>query len=369
MTAIGELPTLGVEEEFLLVDAVTRAPAGAAPLVVKHAQESLGDQVGGELFPSMIETRSVPASALADLRADLARVRTGVTAVAGEIGCRVAASGTSVVPESGLLEVSDHSRYRRLAAEYGPLVTGDQGAGVCGCHIHLGVPDRERAVRLGGHLRPWLPVLQAVAANSPFHAGRDTGHASWRSLRWAQWPGAGPMPRFTDAAAYEATVDALVGSGMLLDRRMVYWYARPSESYPTLEVRVADTNADLDGVILLAGLLRGLAAVLLAEDRDGVPVPEVPDPLLLAAHWRAARDGLGGLGFDPVAGRTVPAVDLVEALIERAGPGLAAAGDLTAVRELWRGVRARGGGADRQREAFRVRGDLRDVVDAVAVVR
>ncbi|WP_405018007.1 glutamate--cysteine ligase [Kitasatospora sp. NBC_00070] len=363
----GQVPTIGVEEEFLLADRHSRAAVGAAPTVLKAAAELLGDQVGGELFPTMVETRTVPVHTLAQLRDELLRLRTGVAAAADRADCRAVASGTMVIPSATRLDVSDHDRYRRMVAEYGPLVHGDQGAGVAGCHIHLGVPDRESGVQLANHLRPWLPTLQAIAANSPFHDGRDTGYAGWRTLRWAQFPGAGPTPLCADAAEYDALLDRLVDSGLLLDRRMAYWHARPSERFPTVEIRVCDVNADAGVVVLLAGLARALATVLLAEVARGVRPPQVPDLLLRAAHWRAARDGLPGAGIDLTTGAPAPAVELVERLLRRIAPGLAAAGDTATVHSLWTELRRDGGGAERQRAAHRRRYDLRDVVDAVTL--
>ncbi|WFB07597.1 glutamate--cysteine ligase [Streptomyces sp. LX-29] len=364
---IEDLPTIGVEEEFLLTDHATRAPVPCAPVVIKRARESLGDQVGDEFVPSMLETRTRPVATLGDLRRELLRLRAGVAAAAAEVGCRAVASGTPVVPPRGRPEVTDKDRYLRMVAEYGPLATGDQGLAVCGCHVHLGVADRDHAVRLGNHLRGWLPTLQSLAGNSPFYAGQDSGYASWRTMRWAQWPGSGPTPHLPDAAAYDALVDSLVDSGMLLDRTMVYWYARPSERFPTVELRVADVSAAPETVLLVAALARALAAVLLAEVRHGTPAPAIPDALLLAAHWRAARDGLGGAGVDLHSGRPRPAVELVDALVERAAPGLEAAGDLALVREVWGRLRATGDGATRQRAAFHRRGRLSDVVDEFAL--
>lgn len=361
------VPTIGVEEEFLLADRDSRAATGAAPTVLKTAGELLGDQVGCELFPTMVETRTVPVHTLDELRGELHRLRAGVATAAAEAGCRAVASGTTVIPSNTRLEVSEQDRYRRMATEFGPLIDGDQGAGVAGCHIHLGVPDRESAVQLAVHLRPWLPTLQSIAANSPFHDGRDTGYADWRSMRWAQLPGAGPTPLLADAADYDALVDQLISSGMLFDRRMIYWHARPSERFPTVEIRVCDVNADPDVVLLLAGLARALAAVLLAEIARGVRPSQVPDQLLRAAHWRAARDGLTGHGVDLATGHPAPAVELVERLLHYVAPGLAAAGDTDTVHSLWTELRGRGGGAERQRAAHRRRYDLRDVVDAVAL--
>ncbi|MFJ8387744.1 glutamate-cysteine ligase family protein [Streptomyces sp. NPDC094438] len=251
-----DVPTVGVAEEFFLTDRRTRATVACAPAVIKGAQAVLGDQVGAELFTTIVETRTRPVAILSALRRELLWLRSGVATAAGAVGCRAVASGTAIVTPSGRSEATDGARCLRMAAEYAPLVTGDRSTDVCGCHIHIVTPDREEAVQLGNHLRPWLPTLQAPAANSPFHGGQVSGYASWRTIRRGTWPGTGPAPPLADAAAYNTLVDVLVASGMLLDRRMVYRHARPSEHCPTLEVRVADVSADLDTVLLLTGLTR-----------------------------------------------------------------------------------------------------------------
>lgn len=365
--ASGTVPTFGVEEEFFLADSETRATVARAPDVIKYAQERLGDRVGPELFTTTVETRTCPVGTLDEMRRELRRLRRGVGEAADEAGCRVVASGTPVVPFRGHREIVEEPRYRELADRYGPFISDDRLTGACACHVHVAVPGREEAVRLCDHLRPWLPVLQAVAANSPFQEGRDSGFASWRALHFGRWPHVGPTPLFRDAAAYDALVGTLIDSGMLQDRKHVYWYARPSENWPTLEIRVPDVNADPDVVLLVASLTRALVGVLLSDVRRDVPPPDTADPVLRAAHWRAARDGLRGSGLDPLTGRLHPAPELVDRLIARATPALEEAGELPFVRSAWHHLRASGGGAELQRAAYARRGDLRDVVDLLTV--
>ena len=360
------VPTVGVEEEFLLVDTVSRTAVPCAPAVLARARALFGpDQVQAELFSTQVEIASRPCSGLADLRADLYRLRRGVADAARVVGCRPVASGTAVLQAAVPVGVTDEPRYRRLADTFGPAAQA-QKEGVCGCHVHVGIDDRNEAVQVGNMLRPWLPVLGAIAANSPFRHGRDSGYASTRALIWSNWPTAGPAPYFASAKAYDALVDVLVDSGMLLDRRMVYWYTRLSEHCPTLEIRVADVNADLNTVVLLSALVRGLCGALLSRVRAGGPAPAVSDELLNAAHWRAAHDGLDGLGLDLVARRLRPVWELVEQLVEQAAPGLEAAGDGGTVLSLLERLRRLGGGTARQRAAYGRRGELFDVVDDLA---
>jgi carboxylate-amine ligase len=357
--------TPGVEEEFLLVDHTTGVAVPCAPAVVQRAAATLGaHRVQAELFPTQIEIASAPCTTLAELRADLGLLRRRVADEAGAAGCLPMACGTAVHPAAGPVPVTDTPRYRTMAGLYG-LIAEAQAEGVCGCHVHVGIADREEAVQVANALRPWLPTLEALAANSPFHHGRDTGYASTRTLIWCRWPTAGPTPHLRSAKAYDELVDTLVDSGMLLDRKMVYWFARLSEHYPTLEIRVADVNADLDTVLLLAALVRGLCGVLLDEVRAGRTGPSVDDTVLRAAHWRATRDGIDGLGLDPVSGRLRPAGELLDRLFLRAEPGLEAAGDRDTVVGLLDRLRRFGGGTARQRADYARRGRLQDVVDGL----
>ncbi|GAA2266389.1 MULTISPECIES: carboxylate-amine ligase [Kitasatospora] len=359
-----ELLSLGVEEEFLLVDRRSRRPVPRAPEVIAEAGLTLGGRVQAEFYPTQIEVCTSPVRTVDELRAELVFLRRTVAAVARSAGCLLVASGTPALPGHIPAEVTDNPRYRRMAEQFGAVADGN-GGGVCGCHVHLGTASRAQALALANQLRPWLPTVQALAVNSPFNEGRDSGFASWRAILWNRWPTVGPAP-ILDEAGYEELANTLVDSGLLLDRRMIYWYARPSEHVPTLELRVADVNADLDTAVLLALLLRGLATVLLAEVREGVPAPDVSGALLRAAHFQAARGGLDGAGVDPFTGRARPLRTLLEDLMLRAAPGLRDSGDLPLVEQLLAGLLASGTGANRQRAAFRRRGRLLDVVDALA---
>lgn len=254
--------------------------------------------------------------------------------------------------------MTDHPRYAQMAERFGAIA---DTPGLCGCHVHVGVCDRDLAVQVCNHLRPWRPVLQAMTANSPNSDGRDTGHASWRSVMWARWPSTGPTPYFRDLAHYEETVERLVASGVMMDAGMIYWYARPSANYPTVEVRVGDVCPTADNVTLVAGLVRGLVATVIDDIRAGRPAADVPDGLLAAAHWRAAHDGLEGDGVDPVTGTVGRAWEFVQRLVDRVRPALDRHGDSALVDDLLAGLRALGTGAERQRRA-RHEGGLREVL-------
>ncbi|MFD9519242.1 glutamate--cysteine ligase [Streptomyces sp. NPDC059979] len=358
------LLTMGVEEEFLLVDRHSRAPVGRGPRVIEAAARTLGPLVQPEFFTAQAEVCTTPTTSTAALRAELARLRAGLVGAAAGEDCLVLASGTPVIPPEHPLTVTPDERYLRMVVRF-PSAVGDYDRVVCGCHVHIGVPGRAQALELANRMRPWLPCLQALTANSPFDRGADTGYASWRAVEHARWPTVGPAP-VLDEASYERIANALVQCGALLDRRMIYWYARPSEHVPTLEIRVADVNARLDAPVLLAALARGLAAVMGPETEEGRPPPHLECGRLREAHRLAAVYGLDGDGLDPVTGARVPAWAVVDRLRERAAAGLAASGDASLVDTLLDRLRTEGDGASRQRAVHGRHGRLTDVVDSLA---
>lgn len=185
--------TVGVEEEYVLVERRTGIPVARGPLVVEAARAVLGDQAQPEFFGAQVEVCTRPTACLAELRSELALLRQVMAEAAAGEGCLLVATGTPVIPPGRPPTVTPGDRYGRMAARWPSLVRSYDGM-VCGCHIHLGVTGRGQALALANHMRPWLPILQALAANSPFSLGHDTGWASRRSVEHARWPGVGPAP-------------------------------------------------------------------------------------------------------------------------------------------------------------------------------
>ncbi|MFF4387063.1 MULTISPECIES: carboxylate-amine ligase [unclassified Streptomyces] len=351
--------TVGVEEEFLLVDAHSLRVVPAAPLVLATA-----GGLPGELHPEgtryQVEISTPIAHSAASLRAELAALRRTVGRAARAHGCRLLAAPSPVVALEGPLHLTDdeprqREQHRRFGALTDTLVS-------CGRHIHIGTLDVDTAVAVSNRIRPWLPTLIALAANSPFWGGRDTGHASWRAMAWSGWPSAGLPPHFTSTAHFRRSVQTLLGSGAALDTKMVYWDLRPSGHWPTLEIRAPDMSPDIDSAVLQAELARALVSTALREIAERQPEPAVRDDVLRLARWRAAHDGLEGFGLDPYTGTELPAADLAEALLDLVAPELAAAGDLDHAAKTLAGLLRDGSGAHRQRAVFARRQDLTDVL-------
>ncbi|GAA4426682.1 glutamate--cysteine ligase [Georgenia halophila] len=372
-----QVRTVGVEEEMLLVEGQTgqgmtlagqvlAEVAERSALAVEEGEEPgdvLGGVLEGELNEEQIEVGSQPHTDMAALAAELQRWRRRAGRAARQFGARVAAVGLSPVPIVPH-KVNDE-RYRRLTEQFG-LTAAEQIT--CGCHVHVSIADRSEAVAVIDRIRAWLPALVALSANSPFWQGRDTSYASYRSLVMSRWPSAGPTELFRSAEAYDKLVADMVDTGVIMDAGMVYFDARASQRYPTVEIRVADVCLDVADTVLIAALCRALVDRAATEASAGEEPLEVPVTLLRLAGWQAARQGISGDLLDPVTMRPAPAWEVLEVLLERLRPALRANGDETLVEDGLERIRLHGTGAARQRRVYQRTGSLEDVVaDTVRV--
>ncbi|HZQ76853.1 MAG TPA: glutamate--cysteine ligase [Acidimicrobiia bacterium] len=350
--------TLGVEEEFLVVDAATGALRAEGAAALPAARERLGEDVHAELHPSQIEITTPVAETLREIRAELRRMRGELAATLAERGDRLAATGTH--PSSPwTADPAINPQYEILETQYQQIAREQV---ICGTHVHVGIDDPELAIAVVNGVAPWLSPIVALAANSPFWGGRDTGYASYRTELWRRWPMAGTPAPFADRADYEALVESLFRTGSIDDHARIYWDVRPSARFPTVEFRVADVGMTVDDTVMTAGLVRALAVT---AARDGLPSKPVRPELIRAATWRAARYGIGADLVDVVAGTAVPARELIGGLLERLRPALAEAGDWDEVSELVGRTLADGTAADRQRRVWAATGKLESVVEFI----
>lgn len=307
-----------------------------------------------------VETNTRPCTSLNELGSELRRWRRAAAQAARAGGAQVAALATSPLPVAP--SITPNPRYREMVDKFG--LTAEQQL-TCGCHIHVEVGSDDEGVAVLDRIRGWLPTLLALSGNSPFWQGEDTGYASFRSQMQNRWPSAGPTELFGSAQNYHATVRAMVESGVLIDEGMIYFDARLSRNYPTVEVRVADVCLHSDDAVLLAGLTRALVETAARGWRaDQSPTPFRVELLRLAA-WRAGRSGLDGSLID-LTGWPAPAQRVVRALIEHVRPALEDLGEYEVVHALTDALFGRGNGATMQRDVCRRGGSLADVVaDAV----
>lgn len=353
---------VGVEEELMLVDPATGMLTAVAGRALRAPEEGGPDAapVEAELFLQQLESQTPPSVDLTEVAGHLASSRRAMGEAARAAGAAAVATATAVLVDDDL-RITPKPRYRRIVEEYGEVA---RSAMACAMHVHVDVVDEEEAVRALGGVAPWLPVLLAVSANSPYAHGRDTGYASWRYQTWSRWPSHGSGGGYADADDYRRTTGTLLEWGAALDDGMLYLDARPSRTYPTLELRVADVCGDLEDAVLVTALARALVATE-AERAPGT-APSWREELQRAASWRASRYGLSERLVDPRQSALVPAREAITSLLHHTRDALDAAGDLALVEDQVERLLARGNGATQQRRTYERTGRLLDVVaDAV----
>lgn len=350
--------TLGVEEEFLLVDPGSGRPRAVGQAVLAASTDG---ELTAELQQEQVETATEPCGTLDELSGQIRSARAAAASAAADVGVALVPLATSPLAVEPTIMPS--KRYAEMARRF--ALTVAEGL-TCGCHVHVAVDSPDEGVAVMDRIRPWLAPLLAISANSPFWHGEDSGYQSYRTQAWQRWPTAGPYAPFGSAAAYRRFVETALGTDTLLDEGMIYLEARLSRRLPTVEVRVADVCREPDDAVLVAGLVRALVQTAADAAAQGSAPDQVRTEVLQLAEWRASRWGMEAELLDPRTWRPAPAAEVLDALVAHVGPALEDAGDLGLVRELLDAVLRRGTGASRQREVLSRTGDLAEVVrDAV----
>lgn len=335
--------TFGLEEEFVLLDPRTLTTRDVGLQAVEQLRGIGPGLVVREFFPSQIEYATPVCRTVGEALADVAAFRRRLAEWADAAGVVVASTGSPFAASERAPEL--HGRYATIAHDIAGLTTEHQ---LNGLHVHVGIPDRDAGIRASNFLRPWLPVLLALAANSPFWHGQDTGFASWRAIHSRRWTTHGIPPYFADAAEHDEARARLVGVGATSDAGTINWHTRLSAAHPTLEVRVCDAQLDPHSSVALAALIRAL--VVVGFDSD------VPRPTRYegwdAALWHAARHGTASTLVDPRSGRLVPAAVVIDALHDLIRPHLGDDDDRV-IDGFLADVAQGGGGAAQQRRAHR----------------
>jgi glutamate---cysteine ligase / carboxylate-amine ligase len=355
--------TLGVEEEYQVIDPETRALCPGAEDVLRRARRTLGeDRVVPELRASQLEVLTPVCRTLSEVRGELLRLRWGVIRAAEEAGVRIAAASTHPFSHWRDQPITAGERYEKILDRERRMAEEQV---VFGFHVHVGLSDREAAVQTMNRARLWLAPLLALSANSPFWMGEDTGYASYRTQIWGWLPTAGPPGPFSSLAEHDALVESLVATGGAMEANQIYWDMRLPQKLETVEIRVCDVCSSIDEAVMLAGLCRALVRTCHKGAENEKPYPEVRPEILRAAHWVASRYGLGADLVDVEAGHLAPAKEVVEKLLAFTRRALEEHGDWKEVSVLVGDTLKRGNGAVRQCQVYERSGKLGDVVDAL----
>jgi carboxylate-amine ligase len=306
--------TIGIEEEYLVVDRETRDLIKNPPAAMWDSlREVLGPQVTPEFLKAQIEVGTKVCTRLADAREDLATLRRDLSGVVKDYGAAIIASSTHPFANWSEQETTEQPRYLRLAADYQQVA---RQLVICGMHVHVGIEDNHLRIDLMNQIRYMLPHLLALSTSSPFWAGTDTGLLAYRLVIFKNLPRTGVPEEFSSWGEYERMIGVLVEAGLIEDATKLWWDIRPSARYPTLEMRVSDVCTRLDDAMTIAALYQCLLGYLFRLRRQNQRWRSY-SPLLISENmWRAQRYGTEGSLVDFGRGELVPYSDLIEELIE-----------------------------------------------------
>ena len=342
--------TMGVEEEYLLVERdtgalITKQPPGLQEKVanVRHGL------VARELFDSQIEIGTDVCSNVKELRADIWVLRQAVAEAAAEYGMAPIAASSHPIARWLQQQYTEAERYRAIAADLQGVI---RRLVISGMHVHVGIEDRDLRIDLMDQASYFLPHLLALSTSSPFWEGRDTGLRSYRMAVGEALPRTGIPEKFGSWSEFRRHIDVLVRAGIIEDSTMVWWYIRPSERYPTLEMRVTDLPTRMEDTVAVASMYVCLLRMLWRLKLENRRWRSYANFLLSENLWRAQRYGVGGELMDFGRGVLVPFGDLLEELIEMVMPD-AEALDCVAEIEHTRTICQRGTSADRQLATYR----------------
>ena len=361
----GDAYTLGVEEEYMLLDGDTLDLVQHVETVLAAAAgHELEESVNPELMQSVLEIATPVCHTAADVDAELRKLRAHVTGLARERGMRVGSAGTHPFSLFERQRITARDRYRHLVDQLQYVARREL---IFGLHVHVAVDDPEKAIQIVNGLLAHLPALLALSASSPFWRGEPTGLSSSRQMVFAAFPRSGPPPRFHDYADYAEVVGQLEKTGCIADYTHIWWDIRPHPRLGTVEIRVCDAVTRLEDAVALAAICQSLVKLYSERYESGAEIPSYHRILTTENKWLAARYGLEAPVMDLATGRRnrVPVAQLIRRTLRELEPHareLGCDGELEGVREIL----SRGNGADRQRRIWNANRDIVEVVREIA---
>ncbi|HEX9848238.1 MAG TPA: carboxylate-amine ligase [Acidimicrobiia bacterium] len=342
--------TIGIEEEYLVVDRETRDLIKSPPKDMWDALgEVLGPQVTHEFLKAQIEVGTKVCAKVAEARDDLANLRRDLSKVVNEYGAAIIASSTHPFANWAQQETTEEPRYMRLQADYQQVA---RQLVICGMHVHVGIGSPHLRIDLMNQVKYFLPHLLALSTSSPFWDGVLTGLHAYRLVIFQNLPRTGLPEEFVSWGEYERYVDILVSAGLIEDATKLWWDIRPSNRYPTLEMRVSDVCTRLDDAMTIAAIYQCLLGFLYRLRRNNQKWRTYSPGVIEENIWRAQRYGIAGSLVDFGKGKLEPFPALMEEIIELVAQD-AEEFDVRDEVAHARTIISEGTSADRQMEAYR----------------
>ena len=351
--------TLGIEEEFQIVDPVTRELRSHVSEFLEEGKMILGEQIKPEMIQSMIEVGTGICRNIQEARADISNLRGVISSLAEKNGLRIVAASTHPISRWQDQKIFDDERYELLVRE---LQTVARSLLIFGLHVHVGIPDRERQIHIMNASRYFLPHILALTTSSPFWMGHNTGLKSYRSEIFKQFPRTDIPDHFDSYPGFQRYVELLVKTGCINDGKKIWWDCRPHPVFPTLEFRICDIPTRVDDTVAIAALFQAIVAKLTKLIEKNLGFRLYRRMLIQENKWRAVRWGLEGKMIDFGKQKEVPTRDLVLELLDFVDDVLDDLGSRKEVEHIHT-ILERGTSAEEQLRVYSQTNDLKAVVD------
>lgn len=353
--------TLGVEEEYMVIDPVTRELISHEQKIVEAAQKIHEDQVKAEMHQAVVEVGTSICRNTAEARAEVAKLRKTVATLAGEIGLRIGAAGTHPFSHWQTQLITEHPRYSEIVNEMQEAARSNL---IFGLHVHVGFQSREMAIHIANQVRYFLPHVYALSTNSPFWEGRNTGFKSFRTKVFDKFPRTGIPDYFASIEDYDNYIKLLVKTNCIDNAKKIWWDVRVHPFFETIEFRICDCPTLLDETMAFVALFQCICAKLYKLRLNNMKFITYTRALINENKWRAARYGIDGKLIDFGKEMEVNARSLVLELLEFIDDvvdDLGCRDDLAYVHQILE----HGTGADRQLAVYNRRNNMVDVVDYI----
>ncbi len=356
-----KLFTLGIEEEFQIVDPETRDLKSHIEEILEDGKMLLRENIKPEMHQSVVEVGTEICENIQDARREVSKLRSTLDTLARNKGLRIAASGTHPFAQWDAQKITDHARYREIVEDMQQVARANL---IFGLHVHVGMPDREAAVHVMNTARYFLPHIFALSTNSPFWKGRNTGFRSYRIKIFERFPRTGIPDIFESLSDYEEYIKLLLKTNCIDNPKRIWWDIRLHPFFDTIEWRVCDIPMRVDETIALAALMQAVTAKLYKLYKQNLGFRMYKTRLLNENRWRAARYGISGKLIDFGKQQEVPFTSLVNELLEFVDDEVDELGSRKEV-EYIKEIMKNGTGADRQLKVWNETNDINAVVDLV----
>lgn len=351
--------TVGIEEEYQIIDAETRELTSYIQEFLEQGQVVLKDQIKPEFLQSQVEVGSKICHSMDEAREEIVKLRRSVIDIAEANGVRVCAASTHPFSKWMDQRITAGERYTKHERE---MVDVARRLLIFGMHVHIGMDDKDLMIDVMDQARYFLPHLLALSTSSPFWYGRETGLKSYRSVVFESVPRSGPPPAFGSWHEYQNFIDTLVKTHCIEDGTRIWWDCRPHSKFPTLEFRVTDICTKVDDAICLASVILAIVTKLIKLRRSNMSWRRYRHHLITENKWRAVRYGIDGKLLDFGRQEEVPFKQLAQELLEMVDDVLDDLGVRKEVEHV-NTILKEGTSADRQIAVFKKTGDLKAVVD------